>query len=282
MYPCSVAVIGHTARAAPDMLRPQPIPACILAGFCESEWSDGVCPSYASADVKFFVRERRPIPLTQSVLNATAKSGVLVDAAGGELVVLDCVQKGDLLSTTWAALCAVANFDGSAITYRAVRGSLLDQLASKARIDMAAEAAMGIRAGGLPRPGTPGRASPTRSAVGGSLGRVPGMGISTSTSHRGQLRSSEPGQLVSLVRVGVQVYPCSVAVIGHTARAAPPTCCVPPARPRVHGGCVCVCVCCVRGWGRAPSPACVRRVGGCLGQGHLAGHHPRAAQLAAP
>ena len=47
------------------------------------------------------------------------------------------------------------------------------------------------------------------------------MGISTSTSHRGQLRSSEPGQLVSLVRVGVQVYPCSVAVIGHTARAAP-------------------------------------------------------------
>ena len=48
VYPCSVAVIGHTARAAPDMLRPQPIPACILAGFCESEWSDGVCPSYAS------------------------------------------------------------------------------------------------------------------------------------------------------------------------------------------------------------------------------------------
>ena len=128
---------AHRACCTTDMLRPQPIPACILAGFCESEWSDGVCPSYASADVKFFVRERRPIPLTQSVLNATAKSGVLVDAAGGELVVLDCVQKGDLLSTTWAALCAVANFDGSAITYRAVRGSLLDQLASKARIDMA-------------------------------------------------------------------------------------------------------------------------------------------------
>ena len=80
------------------------------------------------------------------------------------------------------------------------------------------------------------------------------------------------------------MYPCSVAVIGHTARAATRhVASLPPSAPRVHGVCVCVCVCCVRGWGRTPGLAFVLHGGVASARDTWPGiNHPRAAQLAAP
>ena len=89
----------------------------VLGGFRDAEWSEGVCPASAKPDVKFFVRERRAIPITRGVIEATVKSSDLVDAAGGEMVIIDHRPVKELLDRTWAALVVIANADGSAITY---------------------------------------------------------------------------------------------------------------------------------------------------------------------
>ena len=99
----------------------------VLGGFRDAEWSEGVCPASAKPDVKFFVRERRAIPITRGVIEATVKSSDLVDAAGGEMVIIDHRPVKELLDRTWAALVVIANADGSAITCRALRGSVMDR-----------------------------------------------------------------------------------------------------------------------------------------------------------
>ena len=108
----------------------------VLRGFCESDWSEALCPQSAKADTKFFIRERRLIPVTRGVLQATSKGGDLVDLAGGEMVVLDHRPVKDILEKTWVALCVVANADGSAITFRAFRGSIMEKIALAARVDL--------------------------------------------------------------------------------------------------------------------------------------------------
>ena len=66
------------------------------------------------------ISEQRVVKIANAVLSKTSKSACLVDAPGGELMALEIVDKGELLSTTFAVLLVVADASGN-VTYRAVR-----------------------------------------------------------------------------------------------------------------------------------------------------------------
>ena len=143
----SAGVQQHSESSSRSTLRhhtPAPAPrtmlrlGSVLVGFQEPEWSDCVVPGSAGPDIKMFARERRVIPVTVGVLQATAKTGELVDCVGGEMLLVGFQPQGadGLLGSTWAGLCVVANAEGSAITYRAFRGSMLDKIAKSARTDI--------------------------------------------------------------------------------------------------------------------------------------------------
>ena len=110
--------------------------ASVLAGFHDPMWSSNVSPGTASADARFFITERRTVPLIEAVMSAMSKKGCLVDAPGGEMVVIESAAVGEVLGSTWAAMCVMATADGSAITYRGLRGSDLNKMCSAARAEL--------------------------------------------------------------------------------------------------------------------------------------------------
>ena len=61
----------------------------------ESFGPTGDLPAGPNPDVKMFVEDKRPIPVSTGVLECAEKSGVLVDCPGGLLVVHELAAKAE-------------------------------------------------------------------------------------------------------------------------------------------------------------------------------------------
>ena len=76
----------------------------VLGGFADPSLSANEHASAAAGgDVTFFVTDRKSIPISMSVLEATEEMGLLADCPGGELRVLETSPSGDILGSSWAA-----------------------------------------------------------------------------------------------------------------------------------------------------------------------------------
>ena len=106
-----------------------------LRVFEDERWAQGETPPQASADVIFYVRERRPMVVSTNVLASAQKSKVLVDIVGAGLVVLRIAPKLAVLQSTWAALTIVQDINGY-WSYRAFKGSVFAAMAKAARTDL--------------------------------------------------------------------------------------------------------------------------------------------------